>query len=170
MAWSTPRTWVAGDVLTAAQLNQDVRDNSKALKAGAHVMASGVVTQTAGNRNSTTYAAIPTVTAVTFVKASADTDLFFDVMMTCYATTGITQCLIGVNYDGTAGNTVKCAQLTFNETASHKVLAGSGTKTGLAAGSYTCSLYWSSAGPNQFNTDGNDWASLKVTEAYTVGT
>lgn len=27
MAYATPRTWVAGDVLTAAQLNQDVRDN-----------------------------------------------------------------------------------------------------------------------------------------------
>lgn len=29
MAWTTPRTWVAGDVLTAAQLNADVRDNFK---------------------------------------------------------------------------------------------------------------------------------------------
>ena len=27
MPYSTPRTWVAGDVLTAAQLNTDVRDN-----------------------------------------------------------------------------------------------------------------------------------------------
>jgi hypothetical protein len=27
MAYATPRTWVAGDVLTAAQLNQDIRDN-----------------------------------------------------------------------------------------------------------------------------------------------
>ena len=27
MAYVTPRTWVAGDVLTAAQLNQDIRDN-----------------------------------------------------------------------------------------------------------------------------------------------
>jgi hypothetical protein len=27
MAYATPRTWVSGDVLTAAQMNQDVRDN-----------------------------------------------------------------------------------------------------------------------------------------------
>lgn len=27
MAYTTPRTWVAGDVLTAAQLNVDIRDN-----------------------------------------------------------------------------------------------------------------------------------------------
>jgi len=27
MGWTSPRTWVAGSVLTAAQLNTDVRDN-----------------------------------------------------------------------------------------------------------------------------------------------
>lgn len=33
MAWTSPRTWVAGTVLTAAQLNTDVRDNLGYLKA-----------------------------------------------------------------------------------------------------------------------------------------
>lgn len=33
MAWSTPRTWVAGDVLTAGQLNQELRDNLTAAHA-----------------------------------------------------------------------------------------------------------------------------------------
>ena len=32
MAWTAPRTWVANDVLTAAQLNTDVRDNELFLK------------------------------------------------------------------------------------------------------------------------------------------
>jgi len=27
MAWSTPRTWVTGEVLTAALLNTELRDN-----------------------------------------------------------------------------------------------------------------------------------------------
>lgn len=31
MAWTAPRTWVAGAVLTAAQLNTDVRDNLNAI-------------------------------------------------------------------------------------------------------------------------------------------
>jgi hypothetical protein len=31
MAWTTPSTWVAGAVLTAAQLNAQVRDNMKAI-------------------------------------------------------------------------------------------------------------------------------------------
>ena len=33
MAWTAPRTWVAGEVLTAALLNTHVRDNENVLKA-----------------------------------------------------------------------------------------------------------------------------------------
>lgn len=33
MAWTAPRTWVANDILTAAQLNTDVRDNELFLRA-----------------------------------------------------------------------------------------------------------------------------------------
>jgi len=32
MAWTAPRTWVANDILTAAQLNTDIRDNELFLK------------------------------------------------------------------------------------------------------------------------------------------
>jgi hypothetical protein len=31
MAWSAPRTWVTSEVVTAAQLNQEIRDNLNAL-------------------------------------------------------------------------------------------------------------------------------------------
>lgn len=31
MAWTTPSTWVAGNILTAAQLNQQLRDNMNEL-------------------------------------------------------------------------------------------------------------------------------------------
>ena len=41
MAWTSPRTWVAGNVLTAAQLNVDVRDNENALSTHAHGGAAG---------------------------------------------------------------------------------------------------------------------------------
>ena len=34
MAWTAPRTWVAGAVVTAAQLNQHLRDNLLALRGG----------------------------------------------------------------------------------------------------------------------------------------
>jgi hypothetical protein len=32
MAWTTPRTWITGEVVTAAQLNQQLRDNSTFLR------------------------------------------------------------------------------------------------------------------------------------------
>lgn len=31
MAWTTPRTWTTGEVVTAAQMNSDVRDNTQHL-------------------------------------------------------------------------------------------------------------------------------------------
>jgi hypothetical protein len=34
MAWTTPRTWVAGEVVTAALMNTHVRDNLKAIGDG----------------------------------------------------------------------------------------------------------------------------------------
>ena len=39
MAWTAPRTWVAGAILTAAQLNTDVRDNEGELRAGGLAIA-----------------------------------------------------------------------------------------------------------------------------------
>ena len=33
MAWSTPRTWVDGEIVTATEMNTDVRDNMAYLKA-----------------------------------------------------------------------------------------------------------------------------------------
>ena len=32
MAWQAPRTWVVGELVTAAMMNQDVRDNTNYLK------------------------------------------------------------------------------------------------------------------------------------------
>jgi len=41
MAWTTPRTWVTGEVVTAAMMNEQVRDNEDYLKA--HVDAATAV-------------------------------------------------------------------------------------------------------------------------------
>ena len=35
MAWSSPRTWTTGELVTAAMLNTDVRDNLNFLPVGA---------------------------------------------------------------------------------------------------------------------------------------
>lgn len=34
MAWTTPRTWVAGELVTAALFNSHIRDNENAIKDG----------------------------------------------------------------------------------------------------------------------------------------
>jgi len=41
VAWATPRTWVSGDVATAAQFNQDMRDNLTYLTGGDGTTGSG---------------------------------------------------------------------------------------------------------------------------------
>lgn len=47
MAWTTPRTWVAGETVTAALMNTHVRDNLSALQPGGAAWTS--VTFSAGN-------------------------------------------------------------------------------------------------------------------------
>ncbi len=41
MAWTTPRTWVAGETPTAAQFNAHVRDNLDALSLHTHDGSAG---------------------------------------------------------------------------------------------------------------------------------
>lgn len=41
MAWTSPRTWVSGEVLTAALLNQQVRDNELVLSTHVHSGTAG---------------------------------------------------------------------------------------------------------------------------------
>ena len=39
-AWTAPRTWVAGELVTAAQFNTHIRDNENELRAGGLAIAS----------------------------------------------------------------------------------------------------------------------------------
>lgn len=90
MSWTAPLTWVAGNVLTAAQLNQQVRDNmletapAKATTAGGLFLATGTnaiaqripdtdTVATSESTSSTSYAALttpgPIATCTTGTKA-----------------------------------------------------------------------------------------------------
>jgi hypothetical protein len=42
MAWTTPRTWVVGEIVTAALMNTHVRDNMNAILSAASTLASSV--------------------------------------------------------------------------------------------------------------------------------
>ena len=75
MAWSAPRTWVATNVLTAAQLNTDVRDNMLWLGT-----RKGFKIRRVANQAITT----ATLTAVSFDTEDSDTDAFGAVTATTY--------------------------------------------------------------------------------------
>lgn len=69
MSWTTPRTWVAGEVVTAAIMNTHVRDNLSFLKnnqviAGV-LTSSGTVSTGAGFSSSRTSAGVYVVTFTT---------------------------------------------------------------------------------------------------------
>ena len=49
MAWTAPRTWVANDVLPAAQLNTDIRDNEEWLKENIELEEADELTINAGS-------------------------------------------------------------------------------------------------------------------------
>lgn len=97
MGWTAPRTWVATNVLTAAQLNTDVRDNLSWLGT-----RKGFKIRRAATQSITT----ATTTAVSFDTEDSDTDAFGAVTATTYT--------IPTGLDGVYGIT---AQVTFSTSA-----------------------------------------------------
>lgn len=73
MAWATPRTWTTSEIVTAAMMNQDVRDNMNALKStSAEVDTNETTTSTAFADLATTGPAVTINTGTTaFVLMSA---------------------------------------------------------------------------------------------------
>ena len=70
MAWTTPRDWtgISDDIVTAAQLNVDIRDNLTVLSTHSHTGAAG---QGASSMSGVTLAAL---TTLTFADQSANPD------------------------------------------------------------------------------------------------
>lgn len=108
MAWTTPETAVAGDVLTAAWLNQNVRDNTNYLYAPPMCIA---------RRNAAQSIADNTVTAISFDTEEVDTDSMFSPTSTdiTIKTAGV-YCLTGVAVLATAATTVMEARIRINGT------------------------------------------------------
>src|SRR5687768_10186599 len=52
-AWTTPRTWVTNELVTAAQMNTHVRDNLTELRAGGIALASGAAGDVLCNSSAT---------------------------------------------------------------------------------------------------------------------
>lgn len=67
MGWTSPRTWLVGEIVTKAMLDEQIRDNMKALASGAHVY-----TSSGGSVANLTY------TAIGFDLEISDTDNYHD--------------------------------------------------------------------------------------------
>ena len=79
MAWSAPRTWVSGEIPTAAQLNTDLRDNLNELALHSHSGGSGSGTAALGSLVSVTYidAAAPAAPGGTLTRTYSSSTGFF---------------------------------------------------------------------------------------------
>jgi hypothetical protein len=109
MAYSTPRTWVAGDVLTAAQLNQDVRDNVSFLANPPACRASHNAGQSVANA---------TLTALALNIEIFDTDTMHDTVTNnsrvTFTTAGLYVIEGGFEMPNTGDYTVIAAMLRLN--------------------------------------------------------
>lgn len=72
MAWTSPRTWVTGEVVTAAMLNSNVRDNTAFLKNGVTYYVKQTSDSAAISTVETTLSSLPSLAfdGTTYVKIS----------------------------------------------------------------------------------------------------
>jgi hypothetical protein len=106
MGWTAPRTWVTGEIVTAAELNAHVRDNMNFLKSG--VVASTTVTANVGPTSSTTELVVASAPAVTFDGTTQVEVMFSWYNVTLTVATDSFKILL---YDGpTAGSGTNVAQ------------------------------------------------------------
>lgn len=121
MAWTTPRTWVAGEKPTAATMNLHIRDNLNFLKSGVALL--DVVTSSVGPTSGTTELVIASK-AVTL-----DGSTLVEVMFSFYninKTTGADNFTVTL-YDGaSAGSGTQIAQWIPNGSSSTSTVIGSG--------------------------------------------
>ena len=83
MAWTAPSTWVAGAILTAAQLNEQLRDNMSVLAPFAAAWTSWTPTLTQSG------AVTKTVTSATYVQVGKLVIAQFNLSVTGAGTAGV---------------------------------------------------------------------------------
>lgn len=106
MAWTTPRTWVTSEVVTASLLNTHLRDNLNFLKSG--VVSSTTVSASVGPTSATTELVVASAPAVT-LDGTTQVEVMFNWYNVTY--TVATDSFLMRLYDGpTAGSGTQVAQ------------------------------------------------------------
>ena len=144
MAWTTPKTWAAGDVVTAAQLNTNIRDNMNAL-AGVTLTGSlqtgsvntGVANAQWGNQNQDWRIMSSALTLSLTTKGGAI--IFFANLQNVRSQTTANTFEFGTQFDGSANRNL----YTFENGGDRKYTVQIwDIRAGVAAGSHTISLIW----------------------------
>ena len=179
MPWITPGTATAGEVLTAAFWNTNVRDNTSDVDERLRASKTKSKQRTVANANSfsnpTTFTVLPNATDkaaadVTFTKAlGTASELIIQVTGSINFTSGATQVMAwGARcvLSGGGTTTVTCAEQLFPAAPSRQFFGGAATGTALAAGTYTISPVFRAAGASALSMDvGSDHVSITVTES-----
>lgn len=138
MAWTTPRTWVAGEVPTAAIMNTHVRDNLNALKDPPTAVAQNF--NVALSTTSTSFANMTGV-EVTLTTTGGRAMIGFSVMTQASGGTSGDYTAFEITIDGTAvsghANGVAMVYSTFGGSIGMTYLSSA-----LAAGAHTVRIQW----------------------------
>jgi hypothetical protein len=148
MAWTNPTAWVAGDPLTAARLNSEIKDNLLALKnppTAQHVVNEAGANYSA-NTGATTFADIDaTDLALSIVTTGGDVLVHFHGTIFIPATGGNGgYAKFDVAVDGTrnGGDDGYVVSRALVSTDKYEIVSFTRLITGLSAASHTFKLQW----------------------------
>lgn len=168
MAWSTPRTWVTGEVVTSAHMNTEVRDNLTYLFNINHSGGASGVPEADRSTNSTSFVDMGGVDVpiATFPKrGGTETQLFVHLYARGYVTDSAADSVqLGIRVDSTDYS--NAFPHFFNDVSSHQSLVELVFVTGLTAGTKTIKPRVKlTGGTATFHTDGNDFIQITIVES-----
>ncbi len=140
MAWTTPRTWVAEELVTAAIMNAHVRDNLNALKSP---VSQQVLRDNNANYTTTSTSFVDVDTTnlkITLVTQGGDVLVWFGGIA---ANSAVTDACFTVQVDSTDAGLAEGLTTKYGGTASHVSFVY--LVTGLSASSHTFTLRWKTA-------------------------
>ncbi len=159
MAWTTPKTWTTGELVTAAQLNTHIRDNLNAL----FNPVTGVATITTDITTTNTSFEDATGLSVTLTTAG---DTVLAVFTGTIGISGAANTIFIDFHDGSTriGGTEGLIKKLFDGTASETNGSFSHVITGLTPGSNTIKVQWRVDAGTGTITATNQVATLRIIE------
>jgi hypothetical protein len=145
MAWTSPRTWSTGELVTASIMNTHVRDNLNALK----TPPKGKVTLT-GNVSTTSTSEVDlTGATTTFTTAGGAVMVFFTCTLSVAQGPVDESAQMYINIDGVDVFSQRVRLASGGSVADYKPCTMTFASASLSAGSHTVKIRWKSIGGAQ---------------------